>query len=92
MRRLKTCAVHGCPNLAPCETHSRPANASWSRDRDRQAQHRFRQAVLQRDGHRCRRCRNTGHLVAHHLRPGYDPADGVTLCQGCHRAIDANAR
>jgi 5-methylcytosine-specific restriction endonuclease McrA len=86
----------GCPNLQPCPVHARPANARWSRDRDPAAQARFRRAVLKRDQFTCTRCGHhdrTGRtLVAHHVRPGYATADGRTLCDSCHRAVDSNAR
>lgn len=89
-----------CPNLQPCPTHARPNNAPWSTNRDRQAQHHFRQAVLRRDGYQCTRCGHhdpTGRtLEAHHVRPGYDPSAGITVCtidaNGCHRTIDTHAR
>jgi hypothetical protein len=109
--RVKVCtfltrAGKSCPNLAEpgtsrCSEHpGRPRNASWSTDRDPAAQRRFRNAVLERDGHRCQRCGHhdpTGRtLEAHHVRPGYNPSDGKTLCtkraNGCHSATDAHAR
>jgi 5-methylcytosine-specific restriction endonuclease McrA len=73
--------------------HGRPVNASWSTDRDRGAQHAFRQAVLARDGHACTRChRDDVALVAHHVRPGYDVSAGITLCDDCHADVDTHAR
>lgn len=97
MKRVKVCPHidrHGrsCPHLMPCEKHARPANATWSPNRDRQAQHRFRTAVLERDRYTCQRCGETRDLVAHHVLPGDDPSAGVTLCRPCHRIVDANAR
>ncbi len=62
-------------------------------------QHRraFREAVLQRDGHRCRVCgRDDTKLDAHHITDrnempdgGYVPENGITLCDppegdSCH--------
>jgi hypothetical protein len=88
----RVCAVVGCPELQPCPTHSRPANARWSKDRDGAAQNRFRAAVLARDGHRCTRCGSTWKLAAHHVRPGYDVECGVTLCGRCHGQVDKYAR
>lgn len=93
---VRVCSYPGCPNLQPCPKHTRPDSAAWSTDRDRQAQHRFRLAVLERDGYRCTRCGHhdrTGRtLVAHHVRPGYAAAAGITLCPDCHRDVDAHAR
>ena len=101
MKRVHVCSYISpsgvsCHNLTPCPVHSRPRNASWSKDRDRKAQHEFRKATLQRDGYRCRRC---GHhdpsgktLDAHHVTP----TEGMTLCNskanGCHAAHDKHAR
>lgn len=92
MPRLKVCSTPGCPNLQPCPKHSRPRNAPWTNDRDHAAQGRFRKAVLTRDNHACTRCGSSDQLVAHHIRPGYEPSAGITLCHHCHRTIDANAR
>lgn len=96
-QRTKTCPHitrdgHSCPNLAPCEQHSRPKNAPWSKDRDPSTQARFRQATLARDGYTCTRCGHvdkTGRtLDAHHVTPDR----GVTLCNACHVEVDPNAR
>lgn len=97
MRPVRVCAHItregvSCPNLAPCPTHSRPKNAPWSNGRNRQDQERFRRAVLARDGWRCTRCASRTQLVAHHVRPGYDVSDGITLCEDCHREVDHHAR
>lgn len=92
MRSLKVCSRPGCHELAPCPRHARPANAPWSRDRDRNAQRAFRQAILARDSYACTRCGSSDQLVAHHVRPGYDPDAGIALCARCHRAIDGHAR
>jgi len=73
----------------------------WSPERNRSRQKRFRAAVLARDDYTCQRCGRrdpTGTtLEAHHLRDGYDVADGITVCgrsapTNCHRAIDQHAR
>lgn len=52
---------------------------------------RWREAVLARDGHRCRRCGGAGNLHAHHVQSWKDfpqlrlvVSNGVTLCAGCH--------
>lgn len=98
--RHKVCANPHCAELAPCPKHSRPKNAPWSKDRDRQQQHRFRLSVLNRDNWTCTRCGHhdtTGKsLVAHHVRDGYEQNAGVTRCNrlanDCHGKVDANAR
>lgn len=92
MRRVSVCSEPGCPVLMPCPVHGRDPNAPWSGDRDYAAQARFRKAVLTRDGHQCTRCPATTQLVAHHVRPGYEPSAGITLCRQCHKDVDANAR
>ena len=95
MTKTRVCPVAGCPQLTPCATHSRE-RSHWSPDRDRGAQRAFRASVLARDSHTCQRCRTpdpTGKtLQAHHLKPGYNPAHGITLCRDCHREVDRNAR
>jgi 5-methylcytosine-specific restriction endonuclease McrA len=86
---------HGrsCPHLTPCPVHPpRPANAHWSPDRDSTQQARFRKQVLARDGGKCTRCGSTWKLVAHHIKPGYTPDCGTTLCGRCHGEVDKNAR
>lgn len=89
----RPCPVRGCYQLKPCPDHpERPTGSSWSPDRNRAAQARFRTAVLTRDGHRCTRCGATDQLVAHHDRPGMTPDCGRTLCTDCHTAVDNNAR
>lgn len=81
-----------------CPIH-RGNHTGWTGNRDRTAQARFRRAVLQRDGNQCvyttpdgERCTATTQLQAHHVRPGYTPDAGVTLCRVHHRAIDPKAR
>lgn len=92
MTRSHVCGVPGCPQLTPCPTHARPRNARWSSDRDGAAQNRFSAAVKRRAGGHCERCGASAPLSAHHVRPGYDPALGLALCDGCHAALDHNAR
>jgi len=92
MRRTHVCSTPGCPNLVPCPTHGRPANARWSRERDPHAQAWFRDQVFWRANGICERCRVAKATVAHHDRPGYDPECGRALCQSCHREIDTHAR
>jgi cytochrome c553 len=92
----KVCSRPGCPELVdkqhPCSEHGRPLNARWSKDRDGAAQNRFAAAVKARDGHRCVRCGSTWKLQAHHVRPGYEPECGITLCGRCHGLEDKHAR
>jgi hypothetical protein len=101
-KRTKVCthltrAGKSCPNLQPCPEHPpRDRNARWSRDRDPSTQARFRAATLARDGYTCTRCGHSDRtgktLDAHHITP----ERGVTLCNskanGCHAAVDRNAR
>jgi hypothetical protein len=90
MKRTHVCSVPGCPYLAPCPDHSRPANARWS-DRDPGAQARFRQALIARAFGHCERCGGPG-TVAHHVKPGYTAECGLLLCDDCHQAVDSKAR
>jgi len=51
-----------------------------------------REAAFRRDGRRCRRCRSTSHLEAHHLRSrarggAHHESNLVTLCRTCHRGV-----
>ena len=48
-----------------------------------------RQAALERDGRRCRRCSKAGRLEIHHIIPlsqnGTNDLENLeTLCRGCH--------
>lgn len=53
---------------------------------------RFRDAVFERDGHRCRMCgKNNEPLDAHHITDrnlmpngGYVKENGIALCPRCH--------
>jgi hypothetical protein len=91
MRRFHVCSTPGCPELAPCPQHSRPANAPWSQ-RDRDAQEWFRTQLFFRSGGICERCHQAPASQAHHVRPGDDPEHGLALCDDCHRALDNKAR
>jgi 5-methylcytosine-specific restriction endonuclease McrA len=86
-----------------CTCGHRDPNAHWSPNRDRQAQHRFRTAVLARDGHQCvatdqgQRCPATTDLRAAHIIPlaeggSYHPDNGRTLCRHHDRLTDPHAR
>ena len=90
----KSCTVCGrISDEARCPRHRRPRNACWSRNRDGAAHARFARAVKKRDGC-CVHCGATENLQAHHKDglTSYDPADGITLCSDCHRAVDPHAR
>ena len=72
--------------------HFRPTDREVSRHRPRPAQ---RKRILDRDGHRCQRCRSTetGDLQLHHVRlfsAGGPTTDDnlITLCSDCHRSLD----
>lgn len=96
---LRPCLT--CGTLSPrsrCQAHS-TGNTSWNGTRDRTAQRRFRQAVMQNAGHQCQattngqRCHGTTNLQAHHLQPGdHNPTTGVALCRYHHRLLDPHAR
>lgn len=70
----------------------------------REIRSRFRSQVLERDGHRCRKCGATGvELDAHHITPrermpagGYVVENGITLCtdaaNGCHSKAESAIR
>jgi hypothetical protein len=52
----------------------------------------LREAVLERDGYRCRVCdraaRGKGTVVVHHRRPGISLLPlMITLCPGCHARV-----
>jgi 5-methylcytosine-specific restriction endonuclease McrA len=51
----------------------------------------FRQAVFERDGHKCRMCGAVDDLDAHHITDrrempngGYVAENGISLCPKCH--------
>lgn len=51
----------------------------------------FRRSVLDRDGHRCRKCGTTSNLCVHHVldfmahpESRCDVDNGITLCRSCH--------
>lgn len=55
---------------------------------------KWREAVLERDGYKCRICGCEEHLEAHHIKPfatypldRFEVDNGVTLCQKCHRRV-----
>jgi hypothetical protein len=91
-RPAHVCSVPGCPELTPCPTHSRPADAPWTPDRDHRLQRWFRKLLMSRSDGICERCRRAPATVAHHVRPGYDADCGLALCDACHMALDNKAR
>jgi hypothetical protein len=47
-----------------------------------------REAVLERDGHRCRACGSESQLAVHHRRPGiHQRRLLITLCAACHARV-----
>jgi 5-methylcytosine-specific restriction endonuclease McrA len=51
----------------------------------------FRTEVFKRDGHKCRVCKKSGELDAHHITDrneipngGYVKENGISLCDECH--------
>lgn len=94
---LKACHTCGTPsNSTHCPAHN-TGHTGRSPNRDRQAQHTFRQAVLARDNHACQDCGNTQDLRACHTIPlslggTYNPDNGRTLCRTCDKATDPYAR
>jgi predicted nucleic acid-binding Zn ribbon protein len=104
MRRI--CTVCGTPTPAGqrrCNAHG-GTHTGWSPNRDRQAQARFRTALLTRATHQCEatnpdgtRCTNTTNLRACHLTPlhqggTYDTANGALLCRDHDKHTDPYAR
>lgn len=62
--------------------------------RHKRAYGRWRNAVLERDQHRCVRCGATRRLTAHHKIPRavcpalqYEVVNGETLCEKCHEKV-----
>jgi 5-methylcytosine-specific restriction endonuclease McrA len=83
------------PKGSRCKRHAvkSPSNLSWHQ----RGAARVRQLVLERDRHRCTVCGSAKDLEVHHRVPA--SADGatslencVTLCGGCHRALEAEKR
>ena len=94
----RVCHRHGLTYPAGERCPRCPAgNTSWSGNRDREAQRRFRATVLERDGHRCTACGATERLRACHVVPlaaagSYETVNGITRCETCDRATDPHAR
>jgi hypothetical protein len=103
---MTVCSEPGCPNLRPCPVHPKPAGRYGTRnpDRDLVAHNRWARAVKRRDNWTCQRCGyqapkglrlgalGAHPMHAHHVRPGYNIDDGITLCAPCHRDVDPHAR
>lgn len=100
---LYSCKVCGRPSRSRygCPAHRRPParNGSWSRNRDRSAQRRFRRQLIERDGEKCSTpgCPVTVGLRACHIVPlseggSYDPSNGVLRCRAHDRETDPHAR
>jgi hypothetical protein len=61
---------------------------------------RFRRAVLERDKFTCQICQKTGgDLHVHHIKRfsefpefRFEPSNGITLCEKCHRRLHKNER
>ena len=58
------------------------------------AYRRWRNATLETDNHKCTMCGDKDNLEAHHLdlfsknkSARFDPENGVTLCQPCHKDV-----
>lgn len=92
----KRCARHGGSDVVGTHT-------GYSRERDRAAQQRFRDALLARAGGRCervvrgRRCPETQDLRACHIVAlaeggSYDADNGELLCGAHDRQSDPRAR
>ncbi|MDQ3933415.1 MAG: hypothetical protein M3340_02155 [Actinomycetota bacterium] len=106
-RTCNTCGAAFVPRFREqrrCDLHQ-GNSTGWSHNRDRAAQARLREQVLERDGYRCthvehgKRCTVTDpkRLRAAHLVPlaeggGYDPDEATTLCEEHDRLTDSKAR
>lgn len=70
------------------------------RDRNASEYRIWREQVFTRDGYKCRRCGQTGGtLNAHHIKQyalypdlRFDPDNGITLCEKCHKEVHKNNR
>lgn len=111
-RETRVCATPGCPILTT-RTHCPEHERAHTRKHNLRANQRYgtpeykrnRQAALERDGHRCRVCRTTVNVQAHHVVPieiaeasGWTPQqihaleNLVSLCDRHNKEADARAR
>jgi 5-methylcytosine-specific restriction endonuclease McrA len=89
-----------CGRLSPCAHHPATRRPRRNPLRNTAAWRRARQAVLYRDGHRCRRCGfpatpfeplHVHHVVAR-AEGGTDALENlVTLCALCHPKLERQA-
>ena len=93
MTRVHVCSTPGCPNLAPCEVHSRPKNAPWSKDRDHAAHLALRRQLIKQSGPICQRCGWNAPKTGQGLEMHHWSAERVSLlCSDCHKEVDSHAR
>jgi 5-methylcytosine-specific restriction endonuclease McrA len=92
-RRVHRCAEH--QREFEKRDNARRNRARWRSGRNTAHWRRVREAVLDRDGHRCVECGSADNLTVHldpaleadHLRAGVD--DCLTLCRKHHGRVDA---
>jgi hypothetical protein len=102
---LRPCLV--CQRLTPSSYCPQHQPVRKTPGRSSRPQDRFRQAVLDRAGHRCQwletdgdestRCPETSGLEAHHLmsfrgQPSMDPDAGICLCVEHHHRVEQMMR
>ena len=95
----KLCSAYGCRKLIPndqqrCPDHTRQQAAEKLARRKQLGRNgarwqRIRDAILERDGHICRRCGAWGDSI-HRLGGGYHHDDGqyIVYCRSCHASIE----
>lgn len=81
------------------EKHPKWISSRKTKSRPRPESQAFKRAVLERDGNKCTWCGSTDKLVADHIKPyalyeelRFDPKNGRTLCEPCHRKTDTYGR
>lgn len=92
LSRLLAGKVKGIYCSLSCQRESQ--KKPWGPAKSRPGIESWRRAVLSRDGHACQQCGATEALRAHHVKPWadypdlrYELANGLTLCDLCHRAL-----